>query len=792
MELGPLIEEEEEEEDTVELKSAALPVQPTAPALAPTPPASVPVTTPAPATVLPATTTAAAVVTPPPAFKSRPHNLDLRALTVSTAPSVVSTAATSIPTPAQTPSPRVAGLKSLTLSSSSLIHSSSPLSGGVRLSSVASPVKGIVRKSSISYRRSDDADGSRSPTIHQVVYSRPQLLPSLMTPEPTPTSASPPGTPAEMSPSRRTFIYQSHSALVSRVSELERLLASQSPTVMSPVSSTSDEFLALIADLKSERDELKRDVQGWRIRVSNLEQQNTNLSDRVENERREAWTVREQLGALQIEKTSLDNDYKQLQSTSGALQTQVTSLQAQLDEMRRERDAALHGLELATRPRSTLRPSARPNANGQSIDSLSSTTDVDSVPSQRSSLVAGLVSKLKVVQEEDSEFYRAVEQRPLSVPQYEDDSDDSFYSRSRTNSACSVNLSVEPASPVSDDEHMHHKRRDTLSRWNFAKASSAPRNERASSEVDRFFVCLDDQDTSPDEDVTIVRPSAGFGGFGAPLDEDDDMPPFVLPTQRDGQAKFPVVHDTYDDEDDGMNFVIPVSVPELKSSLKPASMTFSVREFSFDAASARASCRKQISSHASTVPSSRRQQADDAECPSPSTSVEGANRAYSTLVNSEAGSSRRSASRFSFPNRRLLPTPTYASETIPASPASVSNFTTDATNATTLSSTSSIAFGAPSTPRRRPRLNLSSAIPPSLDPVQPISPFSARLPSLSSLWDGLMSPIAASVPRGAPKMVSREAQLDRLRARLQHGSKDHSTWDVPCAHCGTSSRVVQL
>jgi len=123
---------------------------------------------------------------------------------------------------------------------------------------------------------------------------------------------------------------------------------------------------------------------------------------------------------------------------------------------------------------------------------------------------------------------------------------------------------------------MHHQRRDTLSRtWNFAKASSAPRTERASAEVDRFFVCLDDQDTSAEEDVTVVRPSAGFGGFGAPLDDEDDMPPFVLPTQRDGPAKFSVVHDTYDDEDDGINFVIPVSVPELKPSFKPAPMTFS-------------------------------------------------------------------------------------------------------------------------------------------------------------------------------------------------------------------------
>jgi hypothetical protein len=64
----------------------------------------------------------------------------------------------------------------------------------------------------------------------------------------------------------------------------------------------SDEMLCLIADLKAERDELKRDMDGWRTRVADLESQIAIFAKRVENERREAWVARCRVG---VEKATL-------------------------------------------------------------------------------------------------------------------------------------------------------------------------------------------------------------------------------------------------------------------------------------------------------------------------------------------------------------------------------------------------------------------------------------------------------------------------------------------------------
>ncbi len=62
------------------------------------------------------------------------------------------------------------------------------------------------------------------------------------------------------------------------------------------------EMLRLIADLKAERDELKRDADGWRTRVGDMEAQLSVLAKRVENERRDAWVARSRGGLLEVEK----------------------------------------------------------------------------------------------------------------------------------------------------------------------------------------------------------------------------------------------------------------------------------------------------------------------------------------------------------------------------------------------------------------------------------------------------------------------------------------------------------
>jgi len=127
-----------------------------------------------------------------------------------------------------------------------------------------------------------------------------------------------------LSTSEQHFLFKSHHALLARITDLERALSgrmrdsagnySRGPSISSTVSGISDtenlstmegpsdEMLRLIADLKAERDELKRDVDGWRQRVNNLESQTTALAKRVESERREAWVARSEAGLLEVEK----------------------------------------------------------------------------------------------------------------------------------------------------------------------------------------------------------------------------------------------------------------------------------------------------------------------------------------------------------------------------------------------------------------------------------------------------------------------------------------------------------
>ena len=120
-----------------------------------------------------------------------------------------------------------------------------------------------------------------------------------------------------LSISGRHFLFQAHETLVQRITDLEKALArnarsrpvsyvSDRSSVSSAPSEPSDEMLQLIADLKAERDELKKDVDGWRTRVADLQRQIDVHAKRLEAERRDAWVARQRVGLLEVEKTSLE------------------------------------------------------------------------------------------------------------------------------------------------------------------------------------------------------------------------------------------------------------------------------------------------------------------------------------------------------------------------------------------------------------------------------------------------------------------------------------------------------
>ncbi|KAJ3760479.1 hypothetical protein EV360DRAFT_39690 [Lentinula raphanica] len=134
-----------------------------------------------------------------------------------------------------------------------------------------------------------------------------------------------------LSASEQHFLFKSHNALLFRIQDLEKALSVRRISMSSlpssrPISSTfsvadsedmsvssepSDEMLRLVADLKAERDELKRDVDGWRVRVGDLEKQIGLLGKRIEGERREAWVARSRVNLLEAEKNAFEKELGQ-------------------------------------------------------------------------------------------------------------------------------------------------------------------------------------------------------------------------------------------------------------------------------------------------------------------------------------------------------------------------------------------------------------------------------------------------------------------------------------------------
>ncbi|KAJ3851469.1 hypothetical protein EV368DRAFT_43080 [Lentinula lateritia] len=233
-----------------------------------------------------------------------------------------------------------------------------------------------------------------------------------------------------LSASEQHFLFKSHNALLSRIQDLEKALIVRHTSVSSvpgsrPLSSSfsvadsedmsissepSDEMLRLVADLKAERDELKRDVDGWRVRVGDLEKQIGLLGKRVEGERREAWVARSRANLLEAEKNTFAKEYGQAKDEMTRMEeeknNEIAKLTAQIRTLEADKqrtiqeNAHLLGeceywkVEAATLSKmrrdemviSTVRSSHdtehAPSAwhrglHYDSVDSLESSTDVD-------------------------------------------------------------------------------------------------------------------------------------------------------------------------------------------------------------------------------------------------------------------------------------------------------------------------------------------------------------------------------------------------------------------------------
>jgi hypothetical protein len=407
--------------------------------------------------------------------------------------------------------------------------------------------------------------------------------------------------------SEQHFLFKSHNALLARITDLERALSMRrrdsssfsNPGSSRPVSMASDfsssaassepsdEMLRLVADLKAERDELKRDVDGWRMRVGDMEKQLGIFTKRVETERRDAWVARSMVGLLEVEKSTLEkklervenmvaemeNEKKALAEMNKEAQMKLRAVEEELERIKGElqekvrRETVPPASEvdvLATPTPGTLQSRFRPlnltlkNGLGSSSpDSEGSTTDVDS------SFEDGPGNFPFSAVTDDSKVLLSDEENGLAGYEDEEDSDLSFRSSSSFDSdddlpRSVVHLGIDVSSVTSSSgsgsgtptvisrstsptlglsSRPTHVSRASISKtWTFPRGQASVVKPNNETEVDRFFGCFDANDTESSGGSTPASPSSysyekhkGLFASGFKYLTEDESGPFFLP-----------------------------------------------------------------------------------------------------------------------------------------------------------------------------------------------------------------------------------------------------------------------
>jgi hypothetical protein len=564
--LHTLVEEEEEEEEEPEAPSSPPTMSAARAAIAPTSPT-------------------------PTRARPRPAGLSLRPLSLSPDRPL---SGTNSEQPTYTPS-KSSGLKSLTLiTSPSLV--SSPPSDSALTSAASFHRRSIVVPSTHAvssapfFRRPSLTDNppSGSPDPFEAPKRRSSISykPSyhgLPTPELTPTTDRHASTgsdgdwPRPWSVSNeQNFLFQSQAALVARIADLERALSSRSRPASFAASDVSsggpeptDEMLQFVADLKAERDELKRDIVGWRTRVADLEKQNGVLAQRIDDERRQAFLAREN---LEIEKSAAA---RSAEESAAALSASQAELHVMREETARSKETVLElervKTELAEERRCRVElekalevlsqfnapTPIMPARHVMSIDSLGSVTDVDSLDGH-----VLTASELKSVQEvdEDEEPYSDQENNLMGYED-EEEGDESFISHHGGSSFSSLEdiprstghlvHSVSPSpslTPLAASFPTHAKRSSLSREWSFPVKGTphAASPQHVPEEIDRFFGCLEDIGDSPPTSAALPDTPNPFsrGFFGVVEDDADELPPFVLPVDVGIEVESPPTKDS--------------------------------------------------------------------------------------------------------------------------------------------------------------------------------------------------------------------------------------------------------
>ena len=422
------------------------------------------------------------------------------------------------------------------------------------------------------------------------------------------TPPQPQGRP--LSTNEQHFLFKSHHALLARITDLEKALSvrmrdscesiSRRPSISSTVSGMSDseyrsvadsmegpsdEMLRLIADLKAERDELKRDVDGWRQRVNNLENQIAVLAKRVESERRDAWVARSEAGLLEVEKgvfarkletldelikfhekekqiwekekMTLEREVQEYKQRVGELENQLQVVKEELDC---EKAKTLHDPLATPTPNQSfgnafVQPvvviSPPPELTGKQKHGLGfmsdyseSPTDVE--PDSFDDTHYGFDPKAIDDEFDDDENGLAGYEDEDDVDYLSQDSSSSFDSEELKHPILRQRVGLSPSStppttgtykalPPAPTSLPSHFYQSSLSmNWTFPKGPPALVTKETGEEgVDRFFDCLDDNDSEGSDTVPSnfsPEKSKCLFARGFSLVPEDDNAAFFLPS----------------------------------------------------------------------------------------------------------------------------------------------------------------------------------------------------------------------------------------------------------------------
>ena len=269
--------------------------------------------------------------------RHRPASLKLRPLSLRSA--------AALPTPSPTPPMRNSTkLKSLTLTTA-IIAQATALGPPKRSSAVVpggSPMLSSFELDT-SLQRSNSV-GRRNPDSTRPGFLTPDASSSSLAPSPSPRfgarGRSPsPGRSSTSSAddAHAAYLTQSHTSLLARIAELENALTIRDDRSEPVLAGPSEELLELLADLKTERDNLKKELDDAHAKTVEHEKQVTVLGRRVDNERREVWVTKEKLAIAEAASKVIEEERNELRAQVDKLTDKLAALKNDLLRERKEK-----------------------------------------------------------------------------------------------------------------------------------------------------------------------------------------------------------------------------------------------------------------------------------------------------------------------------------------------------------------------------------------------------------------------------------------------------------------------